>query len=161
MTRNQDEGKDPLTTALLIAVRPTPRASANFFRPMASAKSRMSVMTALYPHCVDFSKTTIGGLLRGSQFVNIRDMANVVEATPFIEIGQRLEAVRKAESTLNQREWAEKHGFGVTQYNNWEKGVRRINVDEAEKLCALYGLSLDFIYRGRLSGLPENIKNAL
>ena len=118
-------------------------------------------MAAIYPHCVDYGKTTIGGLLESSQFVNICAMAKVAEAIPYVEIGQRLQAVRRAESTLSQKEWAEKHGFGVTQYNNWEKGVRRINVDEAEKLCTLYGLTLDFIYRGRLSGLPENIKNAL
>lgn len=80
---------------------------------------------------------------------------------PHYEIGRRLTALRNAESNLNQKEWAEKHGFSPTQYNNWEKGTRRITVDEAEKLCNTYGLSLDFIYRGRLSGVPENIKNLL
>ncbi len=79
----------------------------------------------------------------------------------YIEIGRRLAAIRNAESTMNQKEWAEKHGFSPTQYNNWEKGVRRITVDEAERLCDLYGLKLDFIYRGNLSGLPENIRNCL
>lgn len=110
---------------------------------------------------MDQRKTTIGGLLRGSQFVNIRPMAREAEDTPYLEIGRRLAALRRAESDLNQKEWAEKHGFGVTQYNNWEKGVRRISMDEAEKLCELYGLSLDFVYRGRLNGLPENIKKLL
>lgn len=76
-------------------------------------------------------------------------------------IGVRLEAIRQAESNMSQKEWAEKHGFGVTQYNNWEKGVRRINVDEAERLCSLYEVSLDFIYRGKLSGVSENIKKLL
>lgn len=83
------------------------------------------------------------------------------DAPQFQAIGRRLAAIRQAESSMNQREWAEKHGFGITQYNNWEKGVRRISMDEAERLCELYGLSLDFIYRGRLNGLPENIRNSL
>lgn len=81
--------------------------------------------------------------------------------TQYYQIGQRLAAIRIAESTMSQKEWAEKHSFGATQYNNWEKGTRRITVDEAERLCLLYGLTLDFIYRGILSGISEKIKNAL
>lgn len=83
------------------------------------------------------------------------------DAPQYQAIGLRLKAIRQAESDLNQKEWAVKHSFGVTQYNNWENGVRRINMDEAQRLCDLYGVSLDFIYRGRLSGVPENIKNRL
>lgn len=88
-------------------------------------------------------------------------MTDLSAQPPFAEIGKRLAALRQAESNLNQKEWADRHGFSPTQYNNWEKGVRRITVDEAERLCDLYGLKLDFIYRGNLSGVPENIKNLL
>lgn len=77
------------------------------------------------------------------------------------EIGSRLAAIRLFHSDLNQAEWAKKHNFGVTQYNNWEKGVRRVSVDEAERLAQLYGLSLDFIYRGIVSGLPESFVKSL
>ncbi|BAQ69202.1 helix-turn-helix domain-containing protein [Rhodovulum sulfidophilum] len=83
----------------------------------------------------------------------------MVEAEPqFKEIGIRLERIRLGFSDLNQKDWAKKHGFGPTQYNNWENGVRRIPVDAAEKLCSLYGLTLDAIYRGRLDGLSENAR---
>lgn len=75
------------------------------------------------------------------------------------EIGDRLRIVREHFSDLNQKEWAEKHGFNKTQYNNWEVGARRIPVDEAEKLCDRYGLTLDAIYRGRFDGLAENARN--
>ena len=88
-------------------------------------------------------------------------MKNNDDSTPYAEIGARLAAIRTAESPMTQKEWAEKHGFGVSQYNNWEKGIRRITVDEAERLCEIYSLTLDFIYRGKLSGVPENIKNSL
>ncbi len=118
-------------------------------------------MTAIYPHQVDYSNTTNGGLRFGPHFVNLLRMNKLVDLPPYHAIGQRLAALRQAESDMNQREWAEKHGFSVTQYNNWEKGVRRITVDEAERLCDLYGLKLDFIYRGNVSGLPENIKKLL
>ena len=88
-------------------------------------------------------------------------MTKTADLTPYIDIGTRLTAIRNAESDLGQGEWAVRHGFSKTQYNNWENGVRRITVDEAERLCTLYGLSLDFIYRGNLSGVPENIKKRL
>lgn len=77
------------------------------------------------------------------------------------EIGQRLRAIRLAFSDLNQREWAGKHGFSETQYNNWETGARRIPVENSEKLCDIYGLTLDFIYRGRRDGLSETARKML
>jgi transcriptional regulator with XRE-family HTH domain len=77
---------------------------------------------------------------------------------PYVEIGRRLEAVRLGFSDLSQREWASKHGFSVTQYNGWATGQNRITVDAAERLCDLYGLTLDAIYRGRLDGLSENVR---
>lgn len=77
----------------------------------------------------------------------------------FPDVGQRLKSLREAISDLTQKQWAERHNFGVSQYSNWENGIRRIPVDDAEKLCVLYGVTLDFIYRGRRDGLPDTLKN--
>lgn len=77
------------------------------------------------------------------------------------QIGDRLRSVRLGFSDMNQRDWAEKNGFNTTQYNNWERGVRRIPVDEAEKLCQDYGLTLDFIYLGKRSGLSDTAAKVL
>ena len=81
-----------------------------------------------------------------------------MENAPYIQIGRRLERLRQSVSDLPQKAWAEKHSFAPTQYNNWAKGGRRIPVDAAETLCDAYGLTLDFIYRGRLDGLSENAR---
>ena len=78
---------------------------------------------------------------------------------PYIAIGERLAAIRSGFSDLSQKAWAERNGFAVTQYNNWEKGARRIPVEAAEILTDRYGLSLDFIYRGKLDGVSENARN--
>lgn len=85
------------------------------------------------------------------------------DASPqFLSIGQRLGAVRRAFGpTLTQKEWAEKHGFNPTQWNNWQLGVRRIPVEAAERLSETYGLSLDWIYRGRRDGLSETAAKSL
>ena len=85
-------------------------------------------------------------------------MANT--ATEYEDIGVRLASIRATFSDLSQKAWAEKHGFGLTQWNNWEKGTRRIPVEAAEKLSDLYGMTLDAIYRGRLDGLSENARKA-
>lgn len=83
------------------------------------------------------------------------------DAPEFPEIGARLTRIREVFSDLSQKAWAERHGFQQTQVNNWEKGARRIPVESAEKLCTLYGLTLDFIYRGRRDGLSEKASKSL
>jgi transcriptional regulator with XRE-family HTH domain len=73
-----------------------------------------------------------------------------------IDIGKRLERFRLV-LNLNQREFAERHGFNPTQYRNWESGSRRISIDCAALLEERYGLTLDFIYLGRISTLPHKL----
>lgn len=107
---------------------------------------------------VDLHNPTIGEL-QNSQFgFSCPPMEN--DAPEYAEIGERLRAIRLGFSDMNQKAWAQKNGFSVTQYNNWEKGTRRIPVDAAERLSDTYGLTLDAIYRGRLDGLSEKARNA-
>ena len=115
-------------------------------------------MHHLNPHFVDDCNTTICGLPNKPHSVDYHPMA---EDAPYSEIGSRLLAIRRAFSDLSQKDWAARHGFSATRYNNWETGIRRIPVDEAVVLADLYGLDLDFIYRGRRSGLSENASKAL
>lgn len=107
---------------------------------------------------VDNVKTTIGGLSNKSDFTNCGVMT---ERPDYTVIGDRLRRIREGFSELSQRQWAEKNNFNPTQYNNWEKGTRRISVDAAEALSNRYGLSLDFIYRGRVDGLSEKASKVL
>lgn len=156
---NQLDGKTSRPTALLTAVGRTPTAAAIFLRPTASAKDLAFIIKRHYPHIVDRCNTTNGGLKTKAQFVNVRAMAQ--GESEFSDIGARLAAVRQAFSDLSQKAWAEKHAFNQTQYNNWEKGTRRIPVENAERLCSLYGLTLDFIYRGRRDGLADSASKVL
>ena len=83
------------------------------------------------------------------------------EQKTFLDVAERLRALRVGMGEPTQSAWASKHGFNVTQYNNWEQGKRRIPVEAAEKLCEVYGLTLDFIYRGRRDGLPDTLLKIL
>lgn len=86
------------------------------------------------------------------------------ELPQFADIAVRLRGIREAFSgdmVLTKAQWAAKHGFGVTQYHNWEKGIRRIPLDDAEFLCDLYGLTLDWIYRNRRDCLSATASKRL
>lgn len=87
--------------------------------------------------------------------------AAMIDTQTYPEIGQRLAAIRAAFGGLSQKAFAGRHNFAVTQYNNWETGARRIPVEAAEKLCEAYGLTLDFVYRGRRDGLSESASKVL
>lgn len=90
-----------------------------------------------------------------------RKQCDMSDAAQYSKIGERLASVRAAFSDLDQKAWAEKHGFQRGQYNSWERGVRRIPVEHAEKLADLYGLDLDFVYRGKRDGLSERASKVL
>lgn len=114
-------------------------------------------ISPLYPPFVDVFKPTICGLPKIARAGDLADMTD----QQFHAIGERLQAIRTAFSDLSQKAWAEKHGFNQTQYNNWEKGTRRIPLEQAERLCSLYGLTLDFLYLGRRDGLAESARKLL
>ncbi len=95
------------------------------------------------------------------EFVSDTQTESFEGVAQYAKFGMRLRALREELSDLSQKEWAEQHGFNASQYNNWEKGIRRINIDDATKLCSLYGLTLDAIYRGRLDGVTSEVRTAL
>ena len=105
------------------------------------------------PPFVASGKSTFGCLRDGLQIANPCAMD---EALLYVDIGQRVEAVRTGFTDLTQNAFAVKMGFNRSQYNNWATGRRRIPLEAAEKLAALYGLTLDWIYLGRRDGLAES-----
>jgi transcriptional regulator with XRE-family HTH domain len=75
-------------------------------------------------------------------------------------IAERLILTREALG-LKQAAFARLVGIEPQALNNYESGLRRISVDQAIKICAATGVSLDWIYRGLASGLPVNLATAL
>ncbi|MCP4108354.1 MAG: helix-turn-helix transcriptional regulator [Desulfobacteraceae bacterium] len=72
------------------------------------------------------------------------------------KIGNRLRAFRSI-LEMSQKDFALMNNFNATQYTNWETGARRIPIQSAAQLEERYGLTLDFIYLGRLRTLPHNL----
>lgn len=76
------------------------------------------------------------------------------------EIAERLRRTREA-LRLNQATWCRMTGIKQQAWNNYERGLNRISIDQAIKVCAATGVSLDWIYRGVSTGLPITLAIAL
>lgn len=68
-------------------------------------------------------------------------------------IGGRLRLLRLA-SGLSQVSWCRLVGSSVQAWNNYERGRKRISIDQALHLSIKTGASLDWIYRGVESAMP-------
>lgn len=75
-------------------------------------------------------------------------------------ISARLRLTRDA-LEMTQSEWCRRTGIATNTWNNYEKGLNRISLDEAFKIARTIGATLDWIYRGDESGLPKRITDGL
>jgi transcriptional regulator with XRE-family HTH domain len=74
-----------------------------------------------------------------------------IMADPIQEIGDRLRLTRESKK-LNQATWCKLVGIEQQAWNNYERGRKRISIDQALKVCRFAGVTLDWIYRGVPSG---------
>lgn len=72
------------------------------------------------------------------------------------QIADRLERARHAFG-LNQAAWCRRVGITPNAWNQYESAERRISLDQAIKLCDATGLTLEYIYRGQLAGMSNEL----
>jgi transcriptional regulator with XRE-family HTH domain len=70
-----------------------------------------------------------------------------VDPTQVKAIAQRLLSLREALG-YTQKFMGELIGVSGNAWQNWEAGVKRINVDAAVRLCKKANVTLDWIYLG-------------
>jgi transcriptional regulator with XRE-family HTH domain len=80
---------------------------------------------------------------------------------PHRDISLRLRAIREMTGYPVQREFASALGFNVKSLSQWESGQFRIPIEAAKVYVVQFGISLDFIYLGRLEMLPHRIARQL
>lgn len=68
-------------------------------------------------------------------------------------IGARVKQIR-AVFELSQAKTGSICGCGGTTVSNWEQGRQKPTIEQAMKLADRLGLTLDFIYLGRLGQIP-------
>lgn len=76
------------------------------------------------------------------------------------EIGRRLEATRIALGVLHV-DLAKVAGVSPQRWSNYVNGLRPLDIKAAALLCNRYQLTLDWIYRGILAGLPHELAQRL
>jgi transcriptional regulator with XRE-family HTH domain len=87
-------------------------------------------------------------------------MQSKVKPSYVASVDARLRLTREAFG-LEQHEFADKAGIARNAYNQYEQEKRLPRLDAAIKICEVYDLTLDWIFRGKLGGLPFNIARTL
>jgi len=77
------------------------------------------------------------------------------------DIGRRLVLLRHALNDPTSAAFAERVGITPQSMNNYERGVRRIELDKALQIVTRTGVTLDWIYRGEKSGLSTHLFSLL
>lgn len=75
-------------------------------------------------------------------------------------IGLRLQRVREVLG-MDKKTFAERAGIGQQTYGPFENASRSISLESAKKLRATYGISLEYIYFGKIDDLPHKIATQL
>lgn len=75
------------------------------------------------------------------------------------DIGARLKWHRRYVG-MTQQEYANAIGEQRSNYTRWEIGSQRLSLNGALAIRERFGLSLDWLYLGRVEALPTNISNA-
>lgn len=82
--------------------------------------------------------------------------------SPFhpVAVGRRLKALRDYREK-NKAEFADSVGIDRTSYGRIEKGLKPLKADMAYRIAERWGVSMDFLYRGRLTELPDSLADSL
>lgn len=75
-------------------------------------------------------------------------------------VGARLEKIRAAHN-LRKGEFAASFGLDPSSYSKIIKGEKPLLADAAYTISEKWGVTMDYIYRGRLTGLPEDLSKSL
>lgn len=75
-------------------------------------------------------------------------------------VAARLKAAREALG-LTMTEFARRADMGIQTYSPFENGERALSLIAAKKLRRAHGLTLEFIYFGKIDDLPHKIATKL
>lgn len=82
-------------------------------------------------------------------------MQKIRPAVTAESVSTRLKWTRQALG-YSQADWSRFIGIAPQAWNNYERGLRRISINQSLKLCDRSEVSLDWIYRGVTAGLPRS-----
>lgn len=77
-----------------------------------------------------------------------------------VAVGRRVMALREYHA-LTRAEFAASVEIDATSYGKIEKGEKPLKADMAYRIAERWGVSMDFLYRGRLTELPSDLASKL
>lgn len=82
--------------------------------------------------------------------------------SPFnqIAVGRRVRALREYRG-LSSAHFADSVGIDRTSFGRIEKGLKPLKADMAFRIAERWGVSMDYLYRGRLTELPGPLADSL
>lgn len=75
-------------------------------------------------------------------------------------VGRRLRTLREYRKKT-RAEFAASVSIDATSYGRIEKGEKPLKADMAYRIAERWGVSMDFLYRGRLTELPASLADNL
>lgn len=75
-------------------------------------------------------------------------------------VGARLEALREA-LNLQRNEFAASFGLDPSSYTKTVSGSKVLRSEAGFVISEKWGVSMDFLYRGRMSDLPDNLRDSI
>ena len=86
----------------------------------------------------------------------------MTDHSPFhpVAVGLRLQALRHYHGKT-RAEFADSVSINATSYGRIEKGLKPLKADMAYRIAERWGVSMDFLYRGRLTELPGDLADNL
>ncbi|WP_320176654.1 helix-turn-helix transcriptional regulator [Roseovarius pacificus] len=75
-------------------------------------------------------------------------------------VGRRLIALREHYGKT-RADFAASVQIDATSYGKIEKGTKPLKADMAFRIAERWGVSMDFLYRGRLTELPSDLADSL
>ncbi|WP_306131026.1 helix-turn-helix domain-containing protein [Roseovarius sp. MMSF_3350] len=75
-------------------------------------------------------------------------------------VGRRVQALREFNGR-SKAEFADSVGIDRTSFIRIERGEKPLKADMAYKIAERWGVSMDFLYRGRMTELPPSLADNL
>ena len=93
---------------------------------------------------------------------SLKQEGSTVKVKRYAPIGRRLKATREVLGYCTATEFRELLGIeSKAAWSYWETGEREIPTEIAIKICDKWDITLDWIYRGKLAGLRQDLQYQL
>jgi transcriptional regulator with XRE-family HTH domain len=78
-----------------------------------------------------------------------------------VRVGERIALVRLAKNDMQQKLLAEAIEITPQKLSNYESGRDLIPVPTAVRLCIVTGIDFEYLYRGNMGNLPDDLRKRL